>query len=88
MIVKLFGALDLLAGIFLVLLKWGIGMKIGLVLGVLLGIKALIFFSNWASVVDMVCVFILVLASLGYYFSFSWLFALWLFQKAFFSLFG
>lgn len=88
MIVKLFGALDLLGGISLILLKWGIGSNIALVLGILLGIKSLIFFYNWASMIDLVCVLFLVLASFGFYFSFSWLFALWLFQKAFFSLFG
>ncbi len=85
MIVKLFGLLDFLGGIFLILLNWNIGNNIGLILGVLLGIKGLIFFYNWASVVDLISVLFLVLACFGYYFSFSWIFAFWLLQKAFFS---
>ncbi len=86
MIVKLFGVVDLLAAVCLILLKWGIGSKIGLVLAIFLCVKGLIFFYNWASVVDLISVLVLVLAAFGYYFSFSWLFSLWLLQKAFFSL--
>lgn len=88
MIVKLFGILDLLGAISLILLRWDIGGNIGLVLGALLGIKALVFFYNWASIVDMVSVLFLILACFGFYFSFSWIFAFWLLQKGFFSLVG
>lgn len=88
MIVKLLGVLDLLAAIFLILLRWNIGSNIALVLGILLGIKSLIFFYNWASVIDIISVGILIAASFGFYFYFSWIFSLWLLQKAFFSLLG
>ena len=88
MLVKLLGILDLLAAIFLILLRWGIGSDVGLVIGILLGIKSLIFLSNWASIVDLISVVILILAALGHYYYFSWLFSIWLLQKAFFSFFG
>jgi hypothetical protein len=88
MFVKLMGILDLLAAIFMILLKWNIGSNIALVIAVLLGIKSIIFFYNWASVVDLITVGFLILAVFGYYFFFSWIFSLWLLQKAFFSLFG
>lgn len=85
MLVKLLGVLDLLGAVLIILLNWGIGSKIGFAVAVLLGIKSLIFLCNWASIIDLVSVSILVLAAFGHYYSFSWLFALWLLQKAFFS---
>lgn len=88
MFVKLMGILDLLAAVFIILLKWNIGSNIGLVIAILLGIKSLIFFYNWASVVDLMSVGILIFAVYGYYFFFSWIFSLWLLQKAFFSILG
>lgn len=88
MLMKLFGLLDLLGAIFIILLKWNIGVEIGLVIAVLLGIKALIFLKDWASIVDLISVAVLILAVFGNYFSFSWIFSVWLLQKSFFSFFA
>ncbi len=86
MLVKLLGILDLLGAVFIVLLRWNIGAEIALVISVLLGIKALIFLKSWASIIDLASVVILVLAVFGHYYFFSWLFSIWLIQKAAFSL--
>jgi hypothetical protein len=86
MLVKLLGLLDFLAGIFIIFARWNIGSQIGLVLAILLIIKSLAFITWKVSYIDLLSGVILLLASTGHYFFFSWIFAIWLFQKSFFSL--
>ena len=88
MILKLFGLLDLLAGIVLILLKWSIGINLGWFLAVYLIIKALIFFSIIASVLDFASAVFIILAINGTYLNVTWVFVLWLSQKGLVSLFS
>jgi hypothetical protein len=83
---KFFGILDILAGLVIILLKFGFLQNVGLLLAVYLGMKGLFFINNLASIVDFVTAVFLLLAAVDIYFSFTWLFSLWLFQKGIFSL--
>jgi hypothetical protein len=78
--------LDILAGLVIILLKFGFLQNVGLLLAVYLGMKGLFFINNLASIVDFVTAVFLLLAAVDIYFSFTWLFSLWLFQKGIFSL--
>ncbi len=86
MLLKLLGAIDIIASIALLLLKFGIGETMGLILGIILLVKGLIFFSGFTGVMDLLSGLLLVLASFGLFYGIYLLFALWLLQKGFFSL--
>lgn len=88
MLVKLLGIIDLLGAILLISLRFGLGEKIALVIAVILMIKALFFIKALASSVDFIVGIILLLAALGHYYSFTWLFSIWLLQKAVISFFS
>lgn len=83
---KFFGILDILAGIIIILLKFGFMENIGILLAVYLGLKGFFFINNLASIIDLITAVFLLLAALNIYFSFTWIFSLWLFQKGIFSL--
>lgn len=87
-LVKLFGFLDFMSAFHLILLKWGLwnGEIAWIVAGLLL-IKSAVFMTmnDVVSVVDFLAVVALVLALIGYYTPFNWIFILWLLQKSFFS---
>ncbi|MBS3141205.1 hypothetical protein J4405_03615 [Candidatus Woesearchaeota archaeon] len=87
MILKLMGLIDLLAGIGLVLLKYDMFQTVVLVLGLLVLIKAVMFFGSVISFIDIACFLVIILASFGIFNFISWIAAIWLFQKGFFSLF-
>ena len=87
MILKLLGLIDLLAAIGLVMLKYDIFQTFALVLGLLVLIKAIMFFGSVISFADIACFLIIILAFFGVFNFISWIAAIWLFQKGFFSLF-
>ena len=86
MILKLLGLLDLIIGLHLILLKWDFFPSLGIVFAVYLFIKSIAFFHDVASIVDLLTAVIYTLAVYDIYFSFTWIFSLWLLQKSFFSL--
>ena len=86
MIVQLFGLLDIIAALSVVLLKLGIFIWISLVLGIYLIIKGLIFIKSVVSWIDLICGFVLIISFFGFFSVLSWVVALWLAQKGFFSL--
>ena len=88
MIVRLLGFLDLLAGITLFLLRYHIGETLGLVIGLFLLAKGVVFIMNVVSIMDILAGLVIILATQGHYFFFTWIFVLWLLQKGFFSFFS
>lgn len=88
MLVRLLGIIDLLAAICIVLLRFNIGEKFALVIAILLLTKSVIFLTSFVSFIDILSGIFLILAAYGHYYFFTWFFALWLLQKAFFSILG
>jgi len=84
---KLLGALDFAAALFLILVQWDIGFGIASVLAAYVVVKSLLFFGNWASFVDLAAGIYMFLAIYNIHSALSLVFALWLLQKSFFSLF-
>ena len=88
MLAKLMGILDILFAFSLILIKLDIGLKFLLILTILVAIKALIFFSNIASIIDLVCVIIVIVSFfVGSNFLLILVF-IWFLQKGLFSLFA
>ncbi len=85
-LIQLLGLLDILSGLVIIILRFGTFTEIGLFLSIFLGIKSLIFIKDIASILDLVTAIFLGLAALGFYFSFTWIFSIWLLQKGLFSL--
>lgn len=85
MIVKVLGILDLIGAVCLVLLSRGLAVEFSLLIGLLLLVKALAFIKNFVSIIDIFALCLFATALLGYWWTFSWLAALWFAQKAFFS---
>ncbi len=88
MIVKLLGLIDLLAAVFIILLRFNIGNKIAFVIAIILLIKSIIFLTSFTSWIDIISGIFLILAVYGHYYFFTWIFALWLFQKGVISVFS
>ncbi|MEK6904424.1 MAG: hypothetical protein AABW87_02405 [Nanoarchaeota archaeon] len=87
LLVKLFGFLDFVSALHLILLKWGLlNGEIAWIVTAFLLLKSLIFIGDVVSVMDFFAVICLVLALIGFYTPFNWIFILWLLQKSFFSL--
>ncbi len=87
MIVKALGIMDLLVGIAFILAQWSFGYYIGLVLAIYVIIKALIFITDFASIIDLIGGIYLLLIIFGIHQIFAVVFLLWFLQKGFFSLF-
>lgn len=87
MIVKLFGILDILAGISLFLLKFGIGKYFALVLAIYLIIKG-IFFFGFASALDILSAAVIIIAVISSFNFIYFIFVAWLVQKGLISLFS
>ncbi len=85
-LMKILGLVDLVSGVIILVLKFGFFQEIGLLLSIILGIKSIIFIKDIASIIDLITAVFFCLASLGFYFSFTWMFSIWLLQKGFFSL--
>lgn len=88
MLVRLLGFMDLVAGMVLFLMKFQVAESWGVVIGLFLLAKALVFITDVVSVMDLLAAIVLLLASQGYYYFFTWIFVLWLLQKGFFSFFS
>ena len=88
MLVKLLGIVDLFAGVVLLLLRFGFGTDVALWLGIYLMVKGVVFIANVVSMMDILAGIMMVLAAFDFYFSFTWVFVLWLLQKGFFSFFS
>ena len=88
MIIKLLGLIDLLAAIFIILLRFHIGESIAFIVAILLILKSVIFLTSFVSLIDIISGIFLLLAVYGHYYFFTWIFALWLLQKAVISLFS
>ena len=88
MIAKVFGVLDIIAGITLILLKFSMFEGIGWIAAIYLVIKGIIFLPNIVSVVDIVSGIFIGLAMFGIFNVISWIVAIWLIQKGIFSLFS
>ena len=84
--IKLFGLLDLLTAVFLILAQWDIGLSIAMILAGYLILKALIFITDWASWIDLITAGYMFLVIYDIHSAFSLIFVLWLLQKSFFSL--
>ncbi len=84
---KLLGALDLIAVVFFILAQWGVGLSVAPFFAFYIIIKSLLFFGNWASFVDLLSGGYMLLVIYGVHSAFSLIFILWLLQKSFFSLF-
>ena len=87
MLVKLLGLLDILTGVLVALLTFGIKTPLLIILASYLIVKGVIFFSG-ASVMDLLCALIIFYAYLNHVPGIiTGLIAIWLLQKGFFSLF-
>ncbi|MAG52744.1 MAG: hypothetical protein CMH62_02160 [Nanoarchaeota archaeon] len=87
MVVKLFGAMDLIAAVFFVLAQWSIRLNVAIIIAAYLIIKSVIFLGDLASFIDLIAGVYLLLVVFDVHSMLSLVFAIWLFQKAFFSLF-
>ena len=83
---KFLGALDILSGIVILLLKFGFLVDLSVLLAIFLAIKSIIFIKDAASVIDLATAGFFLLAAFGFYFSFTWIFSIWLLQKGLFTL--
>jgi len=87
MFIKILGILDILAALWLILLNHGIGsLRIGFILGLYLILKGYVFKDDWASYIDIVAGIYLIFSLFTTHWFLSYGFAIYLGQKAFFSL--
>ena len=83
---KLLGALDFCAALFLILAQWDIGLGIASALAMYVVVKSLLFFGDWASFVDLLSGVYMFLVIYDIHSAFALIFVFWLLQKGFFSL--
>ncbi|MBS3171071.1 hypothetical protein J4449_00500 [Candidatus Woesearchaeota archaeon] len=83
---KFLGFLDIVSALVILVLKFGFFVDLGILLSIYLAIKSIIFIKDAASIIDLVTAVFFFLAAFGYYFSFTWIFAIWLLQKGLFTL--
>jgi len=87
MVLKIFGLLDIFAGLLLFLLKFNIGANIAWFFVIYLIVKALIFFNLFMSFIDFFIGGVFVFAIFGFFNDIlALLCVIWLLQKGFFSL--
>ena len=85
---KLLGLIDLLGALLHYLVRYDIFHELAIIVGIIISVKAVIFFKDVASIIDLITALILVLGGFGYYSGILAVFgAVWLLQKSFFSLF-
>ena len=83
---KVLGLIDIIAGLLIVGSWFGVMPLIGWYVAFFLLIKSLVYLNEAISIMDLLAVIFLVLALVNVNTIFSWIFALWLVQKGFFSL--
>lgn len=86
MIIKLFGVLDMISAILLILLKYGIGETFAYFFAGYLILKGLLFFGGINTLFDFAAGVLLILAAQGIYSLLYWIVIIWLFQKSIISL--
>ena len=87
MIVKILGTADIIITAILILLHYDlIGWRIGLTAASYLIIKAIVFKGNITSIIDGVCGVYIIIMCFGLSTIISWIIAIYLLQKAVFSL--
>jgi len=86
MLLKIFGLLDIVAGLSIILAYLEKGQVFVLFLALIIFIKGIIFLWNWNSIVDVIAAVLMGIAAFGFFYAFTWLAMLWLFQKGIFSL--
>ena len=86
MILFVMGILDLIAGISVFLVKFGLFTSLGFVLGIYLILKGVLFIKDVSSILDIISGIVIILLFYGCGVPFYWLFSLWLIQKGLFSL--
>ncbi len=87
MVVKLLGIADLLSALVVVLLHYQIiGWKTGLLFATYLVIKGIIFRKDITSLIDILSGAYMIVLSFGFSTFITWVIAIYLFQKACFSL--
>jgi len=86
--IKILGAVDVLTGISLILLKFNLLKQFAIIMAFLLLIKSLMFLGNFASFIDIFCVVVIGAAFFGFYGTLTWIVVVWLIQKGIFSLFA
>jgi uncharacterized membrane protein HdeD (DUF308 family) len=88
MILKILGAVDLFAAAWLLLLHYGMdGYRVGLMIGLWLVLKGFIFKGSWTSYIDMLAGIYMLFSLFSTHWFLTYVFAIYLGQKAFFSLF-
>lgn len=86
MIIYLFGIMDFLSGILLILASFNFHIwNFSWIFAAYLIIKGLIFIKSFTSLIDIVCGILIVLAVYDIVNFLTWIAAFWLFQKSFFS---
>lgn len=86
MLVKLFGLLDVIAGITLIYLSYASHTNLATFFIVYLILKGLLFFGGLVSLIDIAAGVFIGLASIGNFYLLSWFFVIWLIQKGLISL--
>lgn len=85
MLLKLFGLLDIIAGIGFALTYFGVLERVAIGLAVFVILKGIVFFADISSFIDIIAGIFLLFSAFGTTTIFSIILALWLFQKGFFS---
>ena len=85
-LIHILGLLDIAAGFVIILLKFGLFKQLGIIFSIIIAVKAVLFINDISSILDLISAVFLFLAAIDIYFSFTWVFSIWLLQKGFFSL--
>ena len=81
------GLLDLLAGINLILLRFGLAESTAWFFVVYLIIKSLPFLPDITSFIDIIAAIFIIMAIFGIFQALTWIMVIWLLQKSILSLF-
>ena len=86
MLVKILGLIDLIAGLIIVGSWFNFAPMIGWYVALFLLLKSIVYLKEIISIMDLLAVLFLILALINVNTIFSWIFALSLIQKGFFSI--
>ena len=86
MFFKLFGILDFITGIVLILTKFNIAIALAAILAIYLIVKGSLFLPDLVSILDIIAGVFMILAIFGFFNVLTWIFVVWLIQKGLFSL--
>ncbi|MBS3107712.1 hypothetical protein J4468_02245 [Candidatus Woesearchaeota archaeon] len=86
MVVQLFGMIDLLASVSIILARAEVAPGFITLIAILVLIKSLIFIKDIVSIIDIIGVIFIFLALSGSFSIITWLFLVWFLQKGLISL--